>query len=207
MSLFDGFFSKITSCFAHRKEDRNIANRIGRNNENYSSEEFDSSDSIIDNTHLYNFPKIYETLTYEGINIYKLKSIFSVNKVALVTFKFSIENNSIILKYNEGDKEKLIQVENIIQCVYGNFTSKFVLLSDKLDVVPWRCFSLIDKFYETYDFICENDDEIFYILVFLDILLDKEKYANIKRYAEGSDGVKPIVMKYFWKKIYLKVKK
>ena len=98
-----------------------------------------------------------------------------------------------------------MKLEDVIEVLYGNSASNFILISSKLDITPWRCISLVDKFYETYDFIFESDEETFYILTLIKVLNDSENKEKIRC---GNTRIKitDIIAKLYWKKVFLKIR-
>jgi hypothetical protein len=225
MSLLDGFMFKISSCFAGRREDMQeggINTLITQKNyltpnkninfyeESYPSNESDKSNSLLftDNSHLYNFKKIRDFLSSEGISTYMVNSFSNKRKVKIVNIKFEFqeEKSYITLKVSKSKNDVKLDLElDIIEVIYGCSTSNFVLISEKLDLVPWRCVSLIDKNYETYDFIFENDEECFYVLTLI-YAMRNLKVMKKENFNCNDIKVNSIVSKLFWQKCFMRVK-
>jgi hypothetical protein len=232
MSLIDGFMLKISSCFAGRREDmkeggiNNINGLITQKNytspkspnknkifyeESFQSQSEDSlkSDSILftDNSHLYNLKKIIDFLSTEGISTYIVNSFSVKRKVKIINIKFEFKEDKslILLKSSKSQKDIALDlVTDVIEVIYGCSTANFVLISEKLDLVPWRCVSIITKNYETYDFIFENDEECFYVLTLLYVFRNLKVRENISNFS--SIKINSIVSKLFWQKCFMKVK-
>jgi hypothetical protein len=208
MSLIDGLMSKITGCFTSRRDD-GLVNIIQNKNigyfETYPSDTIGAFNLISDNNHVFNFKRIYDYFTNDGIPAYKVNSFSYKNKVKLVNLKFDFEKNCFIIIFNNDNKESYLKLEDLIEVLYGNSASNFILISSKLDITPWRCISLVDKFYETYDFIFESDEETFYILTLIKVLNDSENKEKIRC---GNTRIKitDIIAKLYWKKVFLKIR-
>lgn len=222
-------FRNIRSKIKSQGVDIDLQSDLEEDSESQLSGQGSFNNNNSDNTHFYNFKYIYEVMTTIGINLYKVKNKSylspSNNKIVTVNFKYDCATSTFLVQnikkedallsekeYYTNKKIRKIKVEKVFQYIYGNLTSNFKLLSSKLDVTPWRCFSLIDNFYESFDFICERDDDIFYILIFLEILHSSkvnDEGKKIVEYGEidnKNDRIRSIISKMYWKKAFMKIK-
>jgi len=178
-----------------------------------------------------------------NLNLSTVKLQFLIN---LLILNNEIKNQKTILRllqdayfniivYNDSNKNKNIRLrlQDIIAIELGTDSSAFRLASLKSELLPWRCFTLVDSIFNTYDFVTKSDDEwdsivitIFYVLECKNKKLDENKEkdksvlvstetisslnlttdANAESESEKHKLVKKIQARVNWKKAFIKYK-
>jgi hypothetical protein len=215
MSLIDDLIGKISGCFSGRKEERSIANKYSVQNYGYQMRKHETDDDFSDdfieeeevnNQCLYDLKKNFQMFIEVGITLYMIKYIS--NGVTLVNLRYDIDNHNLIVTFDESEKEKNIIINDIIETIYGNKTSSFFFVFKKLEIIPWRCFSLVDKYYQTYDFIAETDDDCFILLSVIEVVM---KYSSEKieqlfgTKNKDKDLCKRMIARLYWKRLFIKL--
>lgn len=204
MSFINNFFERFTSCIAEKDINKNSNKLLKMQTEkkNSGSSNFPITSFNKRNPKLYDFEKNYFDLIGSGINVYRVK--FNSNNIRGVSIKLDSKTNSIVLVISKNKKKKIIPIDDIVSFVYGNHTASFILLSQEVDLIPWKCLSLITKYYTTYDFIVENDEDAIRILTVLEIF--SKHTSNLFNFINDKSNIIPIISRMYWQKAYMKVK-
>lgn len=132
---------------------------------------------------IYHYKTIHDIFTTKGHIVSYVP--FNTDRTQSVILKLD-SNDSILLIIDRYDSHIVyhrIKLKDIIHINYceKNLTASLVLMNSKMKIKNTMSFSLIDYYYQTYDFICDNETIPLYIIPLLTILIKNKEESSLSR--------------------------
>ena len=132
---------------------------------------------------IYSYNTIHELFTTKGHIVSYVP--FNTDKTQSVILKLDSKDSLLLIidRYDSHIVYNKIKLKDIIHINYceKNITSSLVLMNSKMKIKNTLSFSLIDYYYQSYDFICDNETIPLYIIPLLTILIYNKDESSLSR--------------------------
>lgn len=131
---------------------------------------------------IYNFEIIKNMLEKDGYIVSYVG--FNSEHTQTIKLQLNLESKKLmVIDINDNNNYFSIPIHDIIYISYCdiNQTASLLLMNQKMKINKLLTFSIVDMYYQTYDYICDNESIPLYILPILILLTSNKGTNNFKK--------------------------